>query len=189
MEILSSCNIKRNKKLLVSDIIKFFETRGYTLTQANAYGMTLQRGTLWGNLISQNPLKWRTLVKLDVIKIEKMDYDLFAQYKFSTWGQFLSPKSKLFFTKEAEAFTEAMIDFKVDVDEIERLGTEVKTENTRNLLLSFIMGLLIAILLMLALKIYLPFDLPLLVNSGLTLFSIVLCNFILNRSTQQTTNN
>lgn len=184
MEKLSSCNIKRNKKLLVSDMIKFFETRGYTLTDANTYGMTLQRGTRWGNLISLNPLKWKTLVKLDVIKIEKMDYDLFAQYKFSTWGQFLSPKSKLFFTKEAEAFTEAMTEFKVDVDKIEKLGIEAKTENTKNLLSSFFMGLLISILLILALKIYLPFDLPLPGNSGLTFFSIALCNFILNRSTK-----
>jgi len=184
MEKLSSCNIKRNKKLLVSDIIKFFETRGYTLTDANAYGMTLRRGSRWGNLSSLNPLKWRTVVKLDVVKVEKMDYDLFAQYKFSTWGQFLSPKSKLYFTKEAEAFTEAMIEFKVDVDEIEKIGLEAKKENTKNLFSAFFMGLIIAILLIFALKIYLPFDLPLLVNSGLTLFSIAFCNFMLNNSTK-----
>lgn len=182
MEKLSSCNIKRNKKLLVSDIIKFFETRGYTLIDANTYGMTLRRGSRWGDFISLSPLKWRTVVKLDVIKIENMDYDLFAQYKFSTWGQFLSPKSKLFFAKEAEAFTKAMIEFKVDVDEIERLGTEAKKENTKNLFSSFFMGLLIAILIILALKIYLPTDLPLLANSAITLFSIALCNFILNHS-------
>jgi len=184
MEKLSSCNIKRNKKLLVSDIIKFFETRGYTLTDANAYGMTLRRGSRWGNLISLSPLKWRTVVNLDVIKVEKMDYDLSAQYRFSSRGQFISPKSELFFTKEAEAFTEAMLEFKVDVDEIEKLGAEAEKENTKNLLSSFFMGILIAVLLIFALKIYLPFDLPILVNSGLTFFSIVLCNFILNRSTK-----
>ena len=145
MDKLSNCNIKRNKKLLVSDIIKFYETRGYTLIDANAYGMTLKKGSWWGNLTSLNPLNWRTIVRLDVIKLEKMDYDLFAQYKFSSIGQFLSAKTKLFFSKEAEAFTEAMINFKVDIDEIEQIGKEASLENSKNMLSALLMGILILV--------------------------------------------
>jgi len=181
MEKLSTCNIKRNKKLLVSDIIKFYETRGYTLIDANAYGMTLKKGSWWGNLTSLNPLKWRTLVRLDVVKVEKMDYDLLAKYKFSSAGQFSSSKTKLFFTKEAEAFNEAMLNFKVDIDEIEQIGNEARLENRKKLLASFFMGILIAILLIFALKIYLPAILPIWVNSGITLLSIIFCNYILNQ--------
>ncbi len=181
MEKLSNCNIKRNKKLLVSDIIKFYETRGYTLIDANAYGMTLKKGSWWGNITSTNPLNWRTIVQLDVIKVEKMNYDLFARYQFSSLGQFLSAKTKQFFTQEAEAFNEAMINFKVDVDEIEQIGKEASAENIKNMFLAFIMGLLIAILIIFALKIYLPYDLSAFKNSAITLLSIVFCNYILNQ--------
>ncbi|RXQ97386.1 hypothetical protein EO244_00415 [Ancylomarina salipaludis] len=182
MEKLSTCNIKRNKKLLVSDIIKYYETRGYTLIDANAYGMTLKKGSWWGNFTSLNPLKWRTIVRLDVIKVEKMDYDLLAKYKFSSAGQFSSPKTKLYFTKEAEAFNEAMLNFKVDIDEIEQIGNEALTENKKNLIASFFMGTLIAILLIFAFKIYLPADLPQWANSGITLLSIIFCNYVLNQT-------
>ena len=181
MNKFSNCNIKRNKKLLVSDIIKFYETRGYTLIDANAYGMKLKKGSWWGNLTSTNPLKWRTIVRLDVIKVEKMDYDLFAQYKFSSMGQFLSAKTKLFFSKEAEAFNEAMLNFKVDIEEIEQIGKEASLENSKNMFFAFLMGILIAFLLIFALKIYLPHDLPIVANSGITLLSIIFCNYILNR--------
>ncbi|MDE5423421.1 hypothetical protein L3073_14475 [Ancylomarina sp. DW003] len=181
MEKLSTCNIKRNKKLLVSDIIKFYETRGYTLIDANAYGMTLKKGSRWGNFTSLNPLKWETIVRLDVVKVEKMDYDLIAQYKFSSWGQFLAEKTKLYFSKEAEAFTEAMIHFKVDIEGIEQIAKEAGIENSKKIYKSVLMGVLIAILLIIALKIYLPSELPIWANSILTFASIVFCNYVLNR--------
>lgn len=181
MEKISDCNIKRNKKLLVSDIIKYYETRGYTLIDANAYGMTLKKGSRWGTLTSPNPLNWRTIVRLDVIKVERMDYDLIARYKFSSLGQFLSSKTKLYFIKEAEAFNEAMLNFKVDIDGIEQIGNEASSENTKNMFMALIMGVIIAILLIFAFKIYLPHDLSIVTNSGLTLLSIILCNYILNQ--------
>ena len=181
MEKLSNCNIKRNKKLLVSDIIKFYETRGYTLIDANAYGMTLKKGSRWGALTSPNPLNWRTIVRLDVVKVERMDYDLIARYKFSSLGQFLSSKTKLYFLKEAEAFNEAMINFKVDIDGIEKIGKEAGAENTKNMLMALVMGVIISILLIFAFKIYLPHDLSIVKNSGLTLLSIIICNYILNQ--------
>jgi len=181
MKKISNCNIKRNKKLLVSDIIKYYETRGYTLVDANAFGMTLQKGSSWGNLSSLNPLKWRTVVRLDVNKVEKMNYDLNAKSKFSSWGLFNSKKTNLYFSEEAKAFTEAMLSFKVDIDKIERIGEEACAENTKILYSSLIMGFLIAILLIFALKIYLPFELPIFANSGITLLSIILCNYILKR--------
>lgn len=182
MEKLSNCNIKRNKKLLISDIIKYYETRGYTLIDANTYGMTLKKGSRWGSLTSPNPLNWRTIVKLDMVKIEKMNYDLFARYTFSSLGQFLSSKTKLYFIKESEAFNEAMLNFKVDIDEIEQIGKEASSENTRNMFLALLIGTLIAILLIFAFKIYLPHDLPIAANSGLTLLSITFCYYILNQS-------
>lgn len=181
MEKISDCNIKRNKKLLVSDIIKYYETRGYTLIDANAYGMTLKKGSRWGTLTSPNPLNWRTIVRLDVIKVERMDYNLIARYKFSSLGQFLSSKTKLYFIKEAEAFNEAMLNFKVDIDGIEQIGNEASSENTKNMFMALIMGVIIAILLIFAFKIYLPHDLSIVTNSGLTLLSIILCNYILNQ--------
>lgn len=179
MEKLSNCNIKRNKKLLVSDIIKYYETRGYTLIDANAYGMTLKKGSRWGSLSSPNPLNWRTIVRLDVVKVERMDYDLFARYQFSSLGQFLSSKTKLYFQKETEAFNEAMLNFKVNIDEIEQIGKEASIENTKNMFSALFMGILIAILLIFALKIYLPHDLSIVTNSVLTLLSITFCNYIL----------
>jgi len=149
--------------------------------------MTLKKGSWWGSFTSPNPINWRTVVRLDVIKIEKMDYDLFAQYKFSSAGQFLSAKTKLFFTKEAEAFTEAMLNFKVDIDEIEQIGKEASVENSKHMFSALLMGILIAFLLIFALKIYLPHDLPIVANSGITLLSIIFCNYILNRPNKPTT--
>ena len=180
MEKISNCNIKRNKKLLVSDIIKYYETRGYTLIDANAYGMTLKKGSRWGSLSSPNPLNWRTIVRLDVVKVERMDYNLFALYQFSSLGQFLSPKTKLYFQKETEAFKDAMLNFKVNVDDIEQIGHEASAENTKNMLLALLSGVLIAILLIFALKIYLPKESSVVTNSGLTLLSIIICYYFLN---------
>ena len=182
MEKLSNCNIKRNKKLLVSDIIRFYETRGYSLLDVNAYGMTLKKGSNWGSFTSPNPLNWKTIVKLDIIQIEKMDYDLFARYNFSSSGQFLSPKTRLYFIKEADAFTEAMLNFKVNIEEIEQIGKEARAENNKNMFSSLLMGMLIAFLVIFTLKIYLPLDLPIIAYSGITLLSIILCNYILNRT-------
>lgn len=182
MEKLSNCNIKRNKKLLVSDIIKYYETRGYTLIDANAYGMTLKKGSRWGSFSSPNPINWRTIVRLDVVKVERMDYNLVARYQFSSLGQFLASKTKLYFQKETEAFNEAMHNFKVDIDEIEQIGKEASTENTRNMFSALLMGILIAILLIFAFKIYLSHDLSIVTNSILTLLSIIFCNYILNQS-------
>ena len=110
-----------------------------------------------------------------------MYYDIFAQYKFSSIGQFVSTKTKLFFSKEAEAFTEAMLNFKVDIDEIEQIGKEASVENSKNMLSAVLMGILIAFLLIFALKIYFPHNLPIVANSGITLLSIIFCNYILNR--------
>ena len=180
MEKLSNCNIKRNKKLLISDIIKYYETRGYTLVNTNTYGMTLKKGSRWGSLTSPNPSNWRTIVKLDVVKIENMDYDLFARYSFSSLGQFLSSKTRLYFLKETEAFNEAMLNFKVNIDEIEQIGKEASTENIKNMFLALLMGVLIAILLIFASKL-LSYDLSIVTNSVLTLLSIILCYYILNQ--------
>ena len=181
MEKISNCNIKRNKKLLVSDIIKYYETRGYTLIDANAYGMTLKKGSRWGSLSSPNPLNWKTIVRLDIVKVERMDYNLFARYQFSSLGQFLSSKTKLYFQKESEAFNEAMLNFNVNVDKIEQIGNEASAENTKNMLSALIIGVLFAIFLIIVLKIYLPHELSIVTNSGLTLLSIISCYYILNQ--------
>lgn len=182
MKKTSNCNIRRNKKLLVSDIIKYYETRGYTLTDANAHGLTLEKGSRRETLTSLNPLKWRTIVKLDVGKIERMHYNLNANYAFSSWGPFNSKKTKRYFAEETEAFNEAMVKFKVDIDKIEELGKEACEENKKNLYTSLYMGFIIAILLIFALNIYLPFNIPSYINSGITLLCFALCNYLIVRT-------
>ena len=102
--------------------------------------MTLKKGSRWGSLTSPNPINWRTIVRLDVVKIERMDYDLVARYNFNSLGQFLSSKTKLYFLKEAEAFNEAMLNFKVDIDGIEQIGNEASSENTKNMFFSSFNG-------------------------------------------------
>ncbi|MRT93400.1 hypothetical protein [Ancylomarina sp. 16SWW S1-10-2] len=186
MEKISNCNIKRNKKLLVSDIIKYYETRGYTLIDADAYGMTLKKGSRWGSISSPNPLNWRTTVKLDIVKVERMDYNLFARYKFSSLGQFLSTNTKIYFQKETEAFNEAMLHFKVNTDEIEKIGNEASTENIQNMFSALAVGVLVAILLIFGLKIYLTHDLSVMTCSALTLLSIIFCYYIINQVRHKT---
>ena len=181
MQKLIGFNIKRNKKLLVSDIIKFFEVRGYVLTDADAKGMVFRRGKILGNFFSLNPIRWRTKVDIEIIKKERMDYDIYAYYHFSTFGHFISQEEDDFFTEEVSAFSKAIQDFDVDVDQVEQLAIETSKSNYSYMLKALPIGVFVALLLIFLANVLMEGRLPILVASCITVASILLTYYLLTR--------
>jgi len=165
MQKLIGFNIKRNKKLLVADIIKFFEVRGYELTDVNALGLVFRRGTVLGNFIYLNPIKWNTKVNIEIIKKERMDYDIYATYHFSTIDPFLLKEENEYFNAETNAFSKAIQEFDVDVDQVEQLALQSSNSNYQYMLISLPIGILISITLLFLINTTIEGSLPIWIAS------------------------
>ena len=186
MQKLIGFNIKRNKKLLVSDIIKFFEVRGYELTDAHAKGMEFKRGNLAGNLLSYNPIKWQTKVDIEIIKRERLDYDIFANYTFTTFGLIITQEEKNYFENEAHAFSKAIEKYQVNVDEIEQLAVITNRANFNYMIKSLVWGILSATIIIFGINLAIDGQLPYLIASTITILSILATYFTLIRIRIQT---
>lgn len=182
MKHITGFNIKRHKKIMVSDIIKFYEVRGYTLTHADSRGMKFKRGSLWGSLTSLNPVNWKTAVSVEVIKRDRMDYDLFARYRFSTLGQFISNEEKDYFSLEVDAFEKAISQFDVDVDKSEQLAQTVSRSNLQYLFKSIPVGVLISLATIFVINIFISGTLSFTLSTILTAIIITSCYFLIVRS-------
>ncbi|WP_372751706.1 hypothetical protein [Labilibaculum sp.] len=179
MKKLIGFNIKRNKKLLVSDIIKFYEVRGYTLIDANAQGMIFHRGALSGNLFSLNPIKWKTIVEIEIVKKERMNYNIYANYHFSTFLFFISQEENDFFNKETAAFSKAIEKFEVNVDQLENLAEKTSKSNLKYIISSFSIGVLASILIIFSINLLLENQLPIVLASVITGGVILLSYYLL----------
>lgn len=144
MNKLIGFNIKRNKKLLVSDIIKFYQVRGYELIDADARGMFFKRGNIWGNMTSLKPNKWKTTVDVEIVKKERLDYNIYANYKFTTSGFLRSKIEDSYYDEELNAFANAIENFEVDGNAIELLAHETNKSNFWLILKSLLLGILCA---------------------------------------------
>lgn len=173
MQKLIGFNIKRNKKLLVSDIIKFYEVRGYELTDADANGMTFKRGNIWGNMTSLNPTKWRTKVNIEIIKKERMDYNIYATYKFTTSGFFRTKIEDNYYNEELNAFSKAIENFELDSDFIETIVDKTNKSNFHLLTNSLILGIPTALLIILTINSLINNTLPTLIASTITAIAII----------------
>lgn len=181
MQKLIGFNIKRNKKILVSDIIKFYEVRGYTLYDADAKGMTFKRGSLWGNLFSLNPIKWKTKVDIEILKKERMDYDVYSYYHFSTFGQFTTTEEDLFFNEEVNAFSKAIQEFNVNVDELERLADKTSKSNISYMFKAFPIGIAIALIIIFFANLYFKDEISIIIATAITATCILGTYYIVVR--------
>ncbi|MDE5418869.1 hypothetical protein L3049_12735 [Labilibaculum sp. DW002] len=179
MKKLIGFNIKRNKKLVVSDIIKFYEVRGYTLTDANSRGMTFLRGDLVGNLFSLNPIKWKTVVNIEIIKKSRLDYNIYANYNFSSFLFFISQEENHFFNEEIAAFAKAIEEFEVDVEKLENLASKTSKSNFNYILKSFPIGITTALLLIFSINLVIDGSIPNLLASIITGASILISYYFL----------
>ncbi|MFA8436960.1 MAG: hypothetical protein ACEPOZ_20835 [Marinifilaceae bacterium] len=179
MQLYIGFNVKRNKKTMVSDIIKFFEVRGYTLVDANSQGMIFKRGSILGSLTSLSPLMWKTRVRIEILSKERMDYDLFAKYNFSTLGQAVTQEEKEYFREEVDAFEKAISLFQVDEEKALQMAQNVKRTNCQYLIWSFPLGMLLALLIIFPVNVSLTGSLPFLASSGIVIASIISAYFIL----------
>ena len=179
MKKLIGFNIKRNKKLVVSDIIKFYEVRGYTLTDANSRGMTFLRGDLVGNLFSLNPIKWKTIVTIEIIKKSRLDYNIYANYNFSSFLFFISQEENHFFNEEIAAFSKAIEEFEVDVEKLENLASKTSKSNFNYILKSFPIGIITALLIIFCLNLIIDGSIPKLLASIITGISILISYYFL----------
>ncbi|PKQ60697.1 hypothetical protein BZG02_18415 [Labilibaculum filiforme] len=186
MKKLIGFNIKRNKKLLVSDIIKFYEVRGYTLMEANAQGMTFHRGSNTGYLLSLNPIKWKTRVEIEIIKKERLDYNVYACYHFSSFLFFISQEENDFFNEEIAAFSKAIEQFEVDVEQLENLAKETSKSNFNYILKSFPIGIILALLIIFTANLLMEGQLPNIIASCITGFSILICYYLLVKTNSKT---
>ena len=173
MQKLIGFNIKRNKKLLVSDIIKFYEVRGYELTDANARGMIFKRGNLWGNMTSLDPTKWRTKVDIEIVKKERLDYNIYANYKFTTSGFFRSKAEDNYYNEELSAFSKAIEKFEVDVNTIDTLVEKTNKSNFSLIAKSLLFGIPSSVLIILLTNSLLTNRLPISIASAITAISIL----------------
>ncbi|WP_321296037.1 hypothetical protein [Marinifilum fragile] len=173
MQKLIGFNIKRNKKLLVSDIIKFYEVRGYELIDADVRGMTFKRGSIWGNMTSLNPTKWRTTVNIEIIKKERLDYNIYANYKFTTSGFFRTRVEDHYYNEELNAFSKAIENFQLDTEFIETILDKTNKSNFQLLTNSLLLGVPTAILIILAINSFTNSTLPTLIASAITAIAIV----------------
>lgn len=173
MQKLIGFNIKRNKKLLVSDIIKFFEVRGYELTDANVRGMIFKRGSIWGNMTSLDPTKWRTKVDIEIIKKERLDYNIYANYHFTTSGFFRSVTEEKYYNEELTAFSKAIEKFEVDADTIDTLVEKTNKSNFKLIIKSLLLGIPSAVLLIFLTNSLLNNRLPISIASAITALSIL----------------
>lgn len=174
-------NSKRNKKLIVSDIVKFYEVRGYTLSKADAKGMSFLRGDLIGNLFSLNPIKWKTHVTIEIIKKEKLDYNIYADYTFCSFLFFISQEENLFFNEEITAFSNAIEKFEVDVEKLEDLAKETSKSNFNYILKSFPIGIITALLLIFSINLIVDGSIPNILASLITGVSILVSYYLLVR--------
>lgn len=179
MKKLIGFNIKRNKKLLVSDIIKFYEVRGYSLTDANARSMTFCRGSIMGNLLSLNPIKWKTIVEIEIVKKERLDYNVYANYQFSSFLFFISQEENIFFNEEINAFSKAIEQFEVNIEHLENLASETSKSNFKYILKSFPIGIIIALTIIFLTNILLQGQLPNIIASFITGISILITYYFL----------
>ncbi|NOU61202.1 hypothetical protein [Marinifilum caeruleilacunae] len=173
MQKLIGFNIKRNKKLLVSDIIKFYEVRGYELTDADARGMVFKRGSIWGNMTSLDPTKWRTKVDIEIIKKERLDYNIYASYKFTTSGFYRSQTEENYYTEELNAFSKAIESFEIDPESTELLVEKTNKSTLHLITKSLLFGIPVAILLILITNSLLTNRLPISIASLITAISIL----------------
>ncbi|WP_282125595.1 hypothetical protein [Marinifilum flexuosum] len=173
MQKLIGFNIKRNKKLLVSDIIKFYEVRGYELIDADAHGMTFTRGNLWGNMTSLNPTKWKTKVNIEIIKKERMDYNIYATYKFTTSGFFRTKIEDNYYNEELNAFSKAIENFDIDSDLIETIIDKTNKSNFHLLANSLLLGIPTALLIILTINSLINNTLPIIIASAITAIAII----------------
>ncbi|MDM8159384.1 hypothetical protein QUH73_06125 [Labilibaculum sp. K2S] len=179
MKKLIGFNIKRNKKLLVSDIIKFYEVRGYTLTDANAKGMTFHRGSIAGNLLSLNPIKWKTIVEIEIVKKERLDYNVYANYRFISFLFFISQEENDFFNEEINAFSKAIEQFEVDVEQLENLANKTSKSNFKYIVTSFPIGITTALIVIFTTNLLLEGQLPNIAASCITGISILISYYLL----------
>ncbi len=179
MKKLIGFNIKRNKKLLVSDIIKFYEVRGYTLVDANAQGMTFCRGSIVGNLLSLNPIKWKTIVEIEIVKKERLDYNVYANYQFSAFLFFISQEENIFFNEEIAAFSKAIEQFEVNVEQLENLASDTSKSNFNYILKSFPIGIITALIIIFSTNLLMEGQLPNIVASCITGASILMTYYLL----------
>lgn len=182
MKKLVGFNLKRNKKLLVSDIIKFYEVRGYSLIDANASGMVFHRGSIGGNLLSLNPIKWKTVVEIEIVKKARLDYNIYASYQFSSFLFFVSQEENNFFNEEIEAFSKAIEDFEVNVDQLEILASQTSKSNFKYILTSFPLGIIAALIIIFSTNLLLEGRLPIIAASLITGASIIITYYILVKS-------
>nr|WP_320120594.1 hypothetical protein [uncultured Marinifilum sp.] len=179
MRKLIGFNIKRNKKLLVSDIIKFFEIRGYELIRSNSEGMLFKRGSIWGNMTSLTPAKWKTIVDIEILKKERMNYNIYANYKFSTSGLFRSKEENSYYNEEINAFSKAIENFEVDSKLIDQLALKINKSSRNYMFKSLIMGIITTLLLIFISNLLLKENLPILFTFVLTVIIIFAYYFIL----------
>ncbi|WP_421920369.1 hypothetical protein [Marinifilum sp.] len=173
MQKLIGFNIKRNKKLLVSDIIKFYEVRGYELKDANATGMVFMRGSIWGNMTSLNPTKWKTKVDIEIIKKERLDYNIYANYKFTTSGFYRSQTEENYYNEELNAFSKAIKDFEIHPESTEALVEMANKSNFQLITKSLLFGIPIATVLILITNSLLTNRLPVSIACLITAISIL----------------
>jgi len=181
MHKLIGFNIKRNKKLLVSDIIKFFEVRGYELTDAHAGGMTFKRGSYLGNMTSLTPENWNTKVDLEIIKKERLDYNIYANYHFSTSGFFRSKIEDKYYDEEINAFSKAIENFEVDSEYIEGLAVKTNKSYFNHMLKSLIFGIPTAFILVFAINLLMNESLPIVAAFCISIFSILSYYFLFSK--------
>ncbi|PCH70117.1 MAG: hypothetical protein COC06_05895 [Bacteroidales bacterium] len=186
MKKLIGFNIKRNKKLLVSDIIKFYEVRGYTLVNANAKGMSFLRGSIGGNLLSLNPIKWKTIVEIEIVKKERLDYNIYANYRFSSFLFFISQEENNFFNEEIAAFSKAIEQFKVNIEHLENLAVETSKSNFKYIVKSFPIGITAALILIFSINLLMEEQLPNIIASCITGISILISYYLLVKINSKT---
>lgn len=186
MKKLIGFNIKRNKKLLVSDIIKFYEVRGYSIVDANASGMSFTRGSISGNLLSLNPIKWKTLVEIKIVKKERLNYNVYANYRFSSFLFFISQEEINFFNEEIAAFSKAIEQFEVNVEHLENLAIETSKSNFKYIIKSFPIGIIIALILIFSINLLMEGQLPNIIASCIAGFSILISYYLLVKINNKT---
>jgi hypothetical protein len=148
--------------------------------------MIFKRGNIAGNLLSYNPIKWRTKVDIEIVKKERLDYDIFANYTFTTFGLIISREEKKYFENEAQAFSKAIEKYQVNVDEMERLAVITDRANYNYMIKSLVWGIIGSVFIIFGINLAIDGQLPYLIASAITVLSILGAYFTLIRIKIQT---
>ena len=110
-----------------------------------------------------------------------MDYDVYSYYHFSTFGQFTTTEEDLFFNEEVSAFSKAIQEFNVNVDELERLADKTSKSNISYMFKAFPIGIAIALIIIFFANLYFKDEISIIIATAITATCILGTYYIVVR--------